>query len=58
MKKRKFLGILLAVATFLSAVPLTASPVGAAADTVEVSTWEELKKARGYKTVWSVVQVG
>ena len=57
MKKRKFLGILLAVATFLSAVPLTASPVGAAEDTVEVSTWEELKKALEYTTVCSVVKV-
>lgn len=57
MKKRKFLGFLLAVATFLSAVPLTASPVGAAEDTVEVSTWEELKRALEYTTVCSVVKV-
>ena len=57
MKKRKFLGILLAVATLLSAVPLTASPVGAAEDTVEVSTWEELKRALEYTTVCSVVKV-
>ena len=57
MKKRKFLGFLLAVATLLSAVPLTASPVGAAEDTVEVSTWEELKRALEYTTVCSVVKV-
>lgn len=56
MKKRKLLSFLLAVVMLLSTASF--SPAADAADvTVEVSTWEELKKALEYTTKCSVVKV-
>ena len=58
MKKRKWLSLLLAVMMLVSAVPFFPVTADAAADgTVEVSTWEELKKALEYTTKCSVVKV-
>ena len=57
MKKRKWLSLLLAVIMLVSAVPFSSVKADAAADTVEVSTWEELKKALEYTTNCSVVKV-
>ena len=57
MKKRKWLSLLLAVIMLVSAVPFSSVKVDAAVDTVEVSTWEELKKALEYTTNCSVVKV-
>lgn len=57
MKKRKGLSFLLAVLMLLLTVPLSAVPVSAAGGTVEVSTWEELKRALEYTTKCSVVKV-
>ena len=57
MKKRKWLSLLLAVIMIVSAVPFSSVKVDAAVDTVEVSTWEELKKALEYTTNCSVVKV-
>lgn len=57
MKKRKGLSFLLAVLMLLLTVPLSAVPVSAAGGTVEVSTWEELKRALEYTTNCSVVKV-
>lgn len=57
MKKRKWLSLLLAVIMLVSAVPFSSVKADAAVDTVEVSTWEELKKALEYTTNCSVVKV-
>ena len=48
MKKRKWLSLLLAVMMLISAVPLSSVTANAAGGTVEVSTWEELKRALEY----------
>ena len=56
MKRRKLLSFLLAVVMLLSTASF--SPAADAADgTVEVSTWEELKRALEYTTNCSVVKV-
>lgn len=58
MKKRKWLSLLLAVMMLVSAVsffPVTAD--AADGTVVEVSTWEELKRALEYTTNCSVVKV-
>ena len=57
MKKRKWLSLLLAVMMLVSAVPLFSVTADAADGTVEVSTWEELRKALEYTTKCSVVKV-
>ena len=57
MKKRKCLSFLLAAMMFLSMVPFSAFQAGATGGTVEVSTWEELKRALEYTTNCSVVKV-
>ncbi len=57
MNKRKGLSFLLAVMMLLLMVPFSAAPVSAANGTVEVSTWEELKRALDYTTNCSVVKV-
>ena len=45
VRKRKWLSLLLAVMMLVSAVPLSSVAADAADGTVEVSTWEELKRA-------------
>ena len=45
MKKRKMLSFLLAVMLLLSTAPFSPVTAGAADVTVEVSTWEELRRA-------------
>ena len=57
MKKRKWLSLLLAVMMLVSAVPFFPATADAADGTVEVSTWEELKRALEYTTNCSVVKV-
>ena len=57
MNKRKGLSFLLAVMMLLLMVPFSTAPVSAADGTVEVSTWEELKRALEYTTNCSVVKV-
>ena len=57
MNKRKWLSLLLAVMMLLLTVPFSAVQVSAADDTVEVSTWDELKRALEYTTKCSVVKV-
>ena len=57
MRKRKWLSLLLAVMMLVSAVPLASVTANAADGTVEVSTWEELKRALEYTTKCSVVKV-
>ena len=57
MRKRKWLSFLLAVMMFVSAMPFSSVTVGAADVTVEVSTWDELKRALDYTTNCSVVKV-
>ena len=57
MKKRNLLSFLLAVVLLLSTVSFSPVTVGAADRTVEVSTWEELKRALEYTTNCSVVKV-
>ena len=57
MKKRKCLSFLLVAMMFLSMVPFSAFQADAADGTVEVSTWEELKRALEYTTRCSVVKV-
>ena len=58
MKKRKWLSLLLTVVMLVSAVPFSSVTAGAADDkVVEVSTWEELKRALEYTTNCSVVKV-
>lgn len=58
MKKRKWLSLLLTVIMLVSAVPFSSVTAGAADDkVVEVSTWEELKRALEYTTKCSVVKV-
>lgn len=57
MKKRNLLSFLLAVVLLLSAVSFSPVTVGAADRTVEVSTWDELKRALEYTTNCSVVKV-
>ena len=57
MNKRKGLSFLLAVMMLLLMVPFSAAPVSAANGTVEVSTWDELKRALEYTTNCSVVKV-
>ena len=57
MKIRKWLSLLLAVMMLVSAVPFFPVTADAADGTVEVSTWEELKKALDYTTNCSVVKV-
>ena len=57
MRKRKWLSFLLAVIMLVSATPFSSVTVGAADGTVEVSTWDELKRALEYTTNCSVVKV-
>ena len=57
MRKRKWLSLLLAVMMLVSAVPFFPVTADAADGTVEVSTWEELRKALEYTTKCSVVKV-
>ena len=57
MKKRKWLSFLLAVMMLVSAMPFSSVTAGAADGTVEVSTWDELKRALDYTTNCSVVKV-
>ena len=58
MKKRKWLSFLLAVMMLVSAVPFFPVTADAADGTVvEVSTWDELKRALEYTTNCSVVKV-
>lgn len=57
MKKRKWLSLLLAVMMLVSAAPFSSVTAGAADVTVEVSTWDELKRALEYTTNCSVVKV-
>ena len=57
MKKRKWLSLLLAVMMLVSAVPFFPVTASAADGTVEVSTWDELKRALEYTTNCSVVKV-
>lgn len=57
MRKRKWLSLLLAVMMLVSAAPLSLVTAGAADVTVEVSTWDELKRALEYTTRCSVVKV-
>ena len=57
VRKRKWLSLLLAVMMLVSAVPLSSVTADAADGTVEVSTWEELKRALEYTTNCSVVKV-
>ena len=57
MKKRNLLSFLLAVVLLLSTVSFSPVTVGAADRTVEVSTWDELKRALDYTTNCSVVKV-
>ena len=57
MRKRKWLSLLLAVMMLVSAAPLSSVTAGAADVTVEVSTWDELKRALEYTTRCSVVKV-
>ena len=58
MKKRKWLSLLLTVVMLVSAVSFSSVTAGAADDkVVEVSTWEELKRALEYTTNCSVVKV-
>ena len=57
MKKRKLLSFLLAAVLLLSTAYFSPVTADAADDTVEVSTWAELKKALDYTTRCSVVKV-
>ena len=57
MNKQKVLSFLLAVMMLFLMVPFSAVQVSAAKDTVEVSTWGELKRALDYTTNCSVVKV-
>lgn len=57
MNKRKGLSFLLAVMMLISAVPFFPVTADAADGTVEVSTWDELKRALEYTTNCSVVKV-
>ena len=57
MKKIKWLCFLLAAAMLLPMVPFSAVTASAAGGTVEVSTWDELKRALEYTTNCSVVKV-
>ena len=57
MRKRKWLSLLLAVMMLVSAAPFSSVTAGAADVTVEVSTWDELKRALEYTTRCSVVKV-
>ena len=57
MRKRKWLSFLLAVMMLVSAKPFSSVTAGAADGTVEVSTWDELKRALEYTTNCSVVKV-
>ena len=57
MKKRKLLSFLLAVVLLLSTASFSPVTAGAANGTVEVSTWDELKRALEYTTNCSVVKV-
>ena len=57
MRKRKWLSLLLAVMMLVSATPFSSVTAGAADGTVEVSTWDELKRALDYTTNCSVVKV-
>ena len=57
MNKQKVLSFLLAVIMLLLMVPFSAVQVSAVKDTVEVSTWGELKRALDYTTNCSVVKV-
>ena len=57
MRKGKGLCFLLTVMMLLSMVPFSTLPAKAAGGTVEVATWEELKRALEYTTDCSVVKV-
>ena len=57
MRKRKWFSLLLAVMMLVSAAPFSSVTAGAADVTVEVSTWDELKRALEYTTNCSVVKV-
>lgn len=56
-EKRKLLSFLLAVVLLLSTASFSPVTAGAANGTVEVSTWDELKRALEYTTNCSVVKV-
>ena len=53
-EKRKLLSFLLAVVLLLSTASFSPVTAGAANGTVEVSTWDELKRALEYTTNCSV----
>ena len=57
MRKGKGLCFLLTVMMLLSMVSFSTLPAKAAGGTVEVATWEELKRALEYTTDCSVVKV-
>ena len=57
MRKRKWLSFLLAVMMLVSATPFSSVTASAADGTVEVSTWDELKRALEYTTNCSAVKV-
>ena len=56
-EKRKLLSFLLAVVLLLSTASFSPVTAGAANGTVEVSTWDEMKRALEYTTNCSVVKV-
>lgn len=57
INKRGLLSFLLTLIMIIGVLPLSAPTVSAEDDTVEVSTWEELKRALEYTTSCSVVKV-
>ena len=57
INKRGLLSFLLTLIMIIGVLPLSAPTVSAEDDTVEVSTWEELKRALEYTTNCSVVKV-
>lgn len=58
INKRGLLSFLLTLIMIIGVLPLSAPTVSAGMDdTVEVSTWEELKRALEYTTSCSVVKV-
>ena len=57
INKRGLLSFLLTLIMIIGVLPLSAPTVSAEDDTVEVSTWEELKRALEYTTNCSVVRV-
>ena len=57
INKRGLLSFLLTLIMIIGVLPLSAPTVSAEDDTVEVSTWDELKRALEYTTNCSVVKV-